>query len=127
MRMRAISSSNYTYADRDGNIYLLWNAMIPDLPHEAKTDEAVSASTSEEIWTRLLPFERLPQVLNPEGGYVQNANDPPYYTNLNELMDPDTFPSNFPEPQIFAVAKESRKSRCTLPATSSTVEPAITR
>lgn len=100
MRMRSISGSNYTYADRHGNIYLLWNAMIPELPHEASADEAVPASTSEEIWTRLLPFERLPQVLNPEGGYVQNSNDPPYYTNLNELMDPDTFPSNFPEPRL---------------------------
>ena len=100
MRMRAISGSNYTYADTDGNIYLLWNAMIPDLPHEAGGAEAVPASESSEIWTKLLPFERLPQVLNPAGGYVQNSNDPPYYTNLNALMDADTFPSNFPEPRL---------------------------
>ena len=100
MRMRAISGSNYTYADRDGNIYLLWNAMIPDLPHEAGTTEAIPASRSSEIWTRLLPFERLPQLLNPEGGYVLNSNDPPYYTNLNAVMDPDTFPSNFPDPRL---------------------------
>jgi len=38
--------------------------------------------------------------LNPGGGYLQNSNDPPYYTNLNSLFDPAEFPANFPEPRL---------------------------
>ena len=33
MRLRALVTSNYTYADRAGNIYNLWNASLPILPH----------------------------------------------------------------------------------------------
>ena len=100
MRMHAINSSNYTYADADGNIFYVWNTKIPQLPHEAKEDEAVPASASSDIWTRILPFDDLPQLLNPEGGYLQNSNDSPYYTNLDSFLDPADFPANFPEPRL---------------------------
>ncbi len=33
MRMRSRFNSNFTYADRAGNIYYVWNATIPSLPH----------------------------------------------------------------------------------------------
>ena len=100
MRMQAISSSNYTYADADGNILLVWNAKLPELPHEAQETESIQAQRSSDIWTHLVPWERLPQVLNPEGGYVQNSNDPPYYTNLNVYLDPSEYPMHLPEPRL---------------------------
>lgn len=100
MKMRAISSSNYTYADKDGNIFYVWNAKLPILPHEAKGEEAVPASRSSDIWTSLLPFEDLPQLLNPEGGYLQNSNDPPFYTNLNQILDADSYPPSIREPVL---------------------------
>ena len=100
MRMQAIGSSNYTYADADGNILFVWNARLPDLPHEARDIEAVPAKRSSEIWTRLIPFDALPQLLNPEGGYVQNSNNPPYYTNLNAWLDPADFDMHLPEPAL---------------------------
>jgi acyl-homoserine-lactone acylase len=101
MRIRAQPSSNFTYADREGNVFYLWNAAIPDLPHPSGEDEvAVTASRSEEIWTRLVAFDRLPQLLNPKGGYLHNENDPFHYTNLNQEFDPSDFPANFPEPRL---------------------------
>ncbi len=100
MLIRAIGSSNYTYADRDGNIYYVWNASTPVLPHEAGEDEAIPASSSNDIWTQILPFDQLPMVLNPEGGYLMNSNDPPFYTNLNEPLDPIFYPDNLPEPRL---------------------------
>ncbi|MGW8266141.1 MAG: penicillin acylase family protein [Longimicrobiales bacterium] len=100
MRIRAKVSSNLTYADADGNILLFWNAAIPVLPHRFVGDTAVLATSSDEVWTNLYPFDELPQLLNPRGGYVQNSNDPPYYTNLYEPLSPERYPDNFPEPRL---------------------------
>jgi acyl-homoserine-lactone acylase len=100
MRIRAKYSSNFTYADSDGNVLLVWNAATPSLPHPPSTDSAIFVSTSNEVWTELVPWDDLPQILNPEGGYVQNANDPPYFTNLNQILDPAGFPENLPEPRL---------------------------
>ncbi len=100
MRMQAIGSSNYTYADADGNILFVWNAKLPDLPHEAQEIKPVRANRSSDIWTHLVPWDQLPQVLNPEGGYVQNSNDPPYYTNLNVYLDPAEYQMHLPKPRL---------------------------
>ena len=101
MRIRAQPSSNFTYADRKGNIFYLWNAAVPDLPHPSGEDEmAVAASRSAEVWTQLVEFDGLPQLLNPQGGYLHNENDPFHYTNLNQEFDPSDYPANFPEPRL---------------------------
>ncbi len=100
MHMQAIGSSNYTYADADGNILYVWNAKLPELPHEAQVTKPIRAQRSSDIWTHIVPWDRLPQVLNPEGGYVQNSNDPPYYTNLNDYLDPAEYQMNLPKPRL---------------------------
>jgi acyl-homoserine-lactone acylase len=99
MKMRARASSNLTYADADGNIYYVWNATMPDRPHEAGGDTtAIHVTSSDEMWHDILPWEDLPQLKNPKGGYVKNENDPFHFTNMHEILHPDDFPSYFPEP-----------------------------
>lgn len=101
MRMRARINSNFTYADRDGNIFYVWNGAVPSLPLPSGGDTvAIPVSRTADVWTRYVPFDSLPQLLNPEGGYLQNSNDPPYYTNLHELLDPADYPAYFPEPRL---------------------------
>lgn len=100
MRMRAHPTSNFTYADADGNIAHYYNARLPLLPHPVTGDTAVFAQTSADIWSELVPWDDLPLYLNPPGGYVQQANDTPDYTNLNVLLDRDTVPPNLPEPRL---------------------------
>ena len=100
MSIRAKVSSNLTYADADGNILIFWNAAIPVLPHEYREEQPTPARSSGEVWTELYPFDDLPRLLNPRGGYVQNANDPPYYYNLYEPLNPERYPENFPEPRL---------------------------
>ena len=97
MRMRAHSTSNFTFADRAGNIAHYYNARLPLLPHPVTGDTAAVASTSADIWSELVTWETLPLYINPPGGYVQQANDPPDYTNLNVPLDRDTVPHNLPE------------------------------
>lgn len=81
MRMRALVSQNYTYADRAGNILTLWNASMPLLPHPMGTTAATPARSLRDIWTQLIPFEKLPLTKNPQGGYVHNENDSPHFAN----------------------------------------------
>lgn len=101
MRMQAITSSNYTYADDQGNIFYVWNAAIPDLPHSSGGDtSSVRATGSSHVWTNVIPFDELPQLLNPLGGYLHNENDPFHFANLNEIMSPEDFPPYFPEPRL---------------------------
>jgi acyl-homoserine-lactone acylase len=101
MQMRARVSSNLTYADADGNIFYVWNASMPDRPHEAGGDTtAFHVTSSDEMWENFTDWELLPQLENPEGGYVRNENDTYHFTNLNEVLPPEDFPSFYPEPQL---------------------------
>jgi acyl-homoserine-lactone acylase len=87
MRLRALVTSNYTYADGAGNIFNLWNAALPHLPHPAGGDGATPAREMREIWTRYIPFAALPQFHNPRGGYVHNENDSPHFANVRGRID----------------------------------------
>ena len=99
MRIQAKTSSNFTYADADGNIFYVWNAMTPNLPHLSGGDTAaIAAFRSDQVWRKIIPFDSLPQLLNPKGGYIHNENDPFHYTNLNEVMDAAKFPPHFSQP-----------------------------
>lgn len=100
MRIQAKYSSNFTYGDADGNIFYVWNASVPLLPHPPSGGQPVVAKGWDDVWTELQPWDELPQLLNPRGGYLQNANDPPYFTNLNEPLQPEAFPANFPAPRL---------------------------
>lgn len=99
MRIRAKVSSNLTYADADGVAHLIWNAAIPSLPHPP-SDYPVLATTTDDVWSELVPYEALPQLTNPPGGYVQNSNDPPYHTNLRAVLPREDYPDNFPDPRL---------------------------
>ncbi len=101
MKLRARVTSNFTYADRAGNIYFIWNAALPHLPHPTGGDAlATPARTMRDIWTRYVPFESLPQVLNPRGGYIHNENDSPHFTNVKGLVDTSNAFPNFEKPDL---------------------------
>lgn len=86
---------NIGYADRDGNIYYLWNGTVPELPHASHGAEAVHARGWGDVWTKVHPIADLPQLLNPKGGYVMNSNSAPYFTNLNEPLNRFDYPPYF--------------------------------
>lgn len=101
MRMRARTSSNFTYADRDGNIFYVWNATIPSLPHASGGDTiAVPARRTADVWTRIASFDSLPQLLNPPGGYLHNENDPFHFANPDRVLRAQDYPSWYPAPAL---------------------------
>lgn len=89
-----IPTSNFTYADVKGNILYQWNARLPrrrDLSRSYELDEPMD--DGEDPWDGLHPLSDLPRVLNPHGGYVQNANNSPWWTSLTDRLRPDRFPA----------------------------------
>lgn len=101
MRMRARQTSNFTYADNKGNIFFVWNAALPLLPH-TPVDEttAIPAKKTGDVWTKYVPFDELPQVLNPAGGYIHNENNSPHFTNVRGGINTKNAYPNFEEPQL---------------------------
>jgi acyl-homoserine-lactone acylase len=101
MRVNARSTSNFTYADRAGNIFYVWNATLPDWPHPMAGDSvAIPVTRTSQVWTRLVPWDSLPQLLNPRGGYLHQENDPPHFTNLNQPLDSARLPATVPGPAL---------------------------
>ena len=85
------------YADRDGHILSLFGGQVPVRP--AGVDDwssPVAGDTSATIWTEIHPYEELPLVIDPPGGWVQNSNSAPWYTTYPLQLDPDAFPPIWP-------------------------------
>ena len=98
MKMRAIPSLNCGYADKVGNILYLYNALLP-LRHEGYNwQDYLPGNTSEVLWNEYLPFEKLPMVVNPHSGFVQNCNSTPFRTTTG----PDN-PSVHDYPRSFGI------------------------
>jgi acyl-homoserine-lactone acylase len=91
---RLTVTSNYTYADVDGNIQYIWNARLPRRSHETVDYGLdVPGDTDRLFWRGVHRLRDLPSLLNPRGGYVQNANNPPWWTSLRDAIDPARYPA----------------------------------
>ncbi len=95
--MQALPMFNIGYADVEGNCFYLCNGRFPKRP-EGDYDWAgiVPGDTSDTEWNHILPVAKLPALLNPPGGYIQNSNSAPWYTNLGAIIDRRDYP-----PEIF--------------------------
>ena len=82
IQMPGLPMFNVGYADREGNIYYLYNGLLPVRAEGYDWTQYLPGNTSETLWTEYLPFEQLPQVLNPASGFIQNCNSTPYQTTL---------------------------------------------
>jgi acyl-homoserine-lactone acylase len=101
MRLLQKPSSNFTYADADGNIFYVSYGHTPRLRRPSGGDSiAVPASRADDVWGELWPYDSLPQLLNPKGGYSHQENDPFHYTNLNEVIPANRYPDNFSQPSL---------------------------
>lgn len=85
---------NFGYADKDGNIWYLYNAKFPVRAEGHDWSGVVPGDTSETLWTEYWPFDDLPQVLNPPSGFVQNCNSSPWRTTVGPgNPNPEDFPA----------------------------------
>ena len=83
MEIHALPMFNTGYADKDGNIFFVYNAKIPKRDDRYNWHELLAGDEQANIWTSYVPFDSLPQVLNPPGGFLQNCNSNPYLATGN--------------------------------------------
>ena len=96
MRLNLVPTSNFTYADAAGNILYQWNGQVPlRVDRQRQYTGAVPAASRRDIWSRLHRFDDYPRLLNPPGGYVQNANNPPAFASAHDRIDMSEFPAYF--------------------------------
>lgn len=67
-------SQNFVYADVEGNIGYLGPGRIP-IRAKGNGTLPVPGWTDEYTWQGWIPFEELPQALNPPAGYLATANN----------------------------------------------------
>ena len=83
------------YADREGHIMHLFNGQVPvrEQGDFADWQSIIPGDTSKTLWTKNHPYEDLPRIIDPDSGWLQNANDPPWTTTFPVAIKPDEYPS----------------------------------
>lgn len=93
MRRRYVPTSNFTYADADGNILYLWNARLPERLDDGISYEVDVPGLQKYLWRGFHELNDLPRSLNPRSGYVQNTNNAPRFSSVGDPIDMQRYPS----------------------------------
>ena len=95
IRPNVLSSQNITYADADGRIMLFYGGNTPVRPlgDRAYWADVVPGTSSSNLWTALHPFEDMPRIVDPPSGWLQNANDPPWWATFPTALDRSRYPA----------------------------------
>lgn len=73
--MQGIVNQNIIYGDKYDTIFFISNGAFPKRSPEYDWTTTVPGNTSKTLWTDFYPETAIPQVLNPNCGYVFNANN----------------------------------------------------
>ena len=105
----AIPMFNAMYADRDGNIFYVYNGAVPKRSTKFDWSKPVDGSNTEAEWNGYHSFEELPQLTNPKTGFMQNCNQTPFTTTAEGNPLKDSFPNYMTRESDNARARISRR------------------
>ena len=96
MKMQAIPMFNTMYADKSGNIFYVYNALLPQRTSGSYDfSKTLPGDTPHALWGKYFDFDELPQILNPETGFLQNCNSTPFLASIDENdIDFSFYPKN---------------------------------
>ncbi len=83
MAQNHILSFNVIYGDKDGNIGAVYNARMPNRIEGPDWEDVLPGDRSELIWEGFRPLSDMPQIWNPDCGWVFSANATPF-----DITDP---------------------------------------
>jgi acyl-homoserine-lactone acylase len=95
IRPNMISTQNIIYADADGRIMYFFGGNTPVRPggDVAYWSGIVPGTSSATLWTRVHAFDDYPRVVDPPSGWVQNANDPPWWSTFPSTVERRQYPA----------------------------------
>ncbi|WP_375289556.1 acylase [Qipengyuania sp.] len=105
----AVPSTNFLYADEEGNIAYIYNAAIPQRLPGHDWRGILPGDDPSLIWTGPVSYDALPKYVNPASGWLFNANNTPFYAaGPGSDLDPDSVP---PEMGVeLAMTNRARRS-----------------
>ena len=97
IRPNQVSGQNIIYGDRAGHIMAFYggNTPVRNRGDRAFWEGIVPGDSSATLWTAVHPFAELPVTLDPPTGWVQNANDPPWWSTFPVAVHPANYPAYF--------------------------------
>ena len=96
LRMQEIASLNLIYADKEDNIYFVHNVKSPIRDNNYDWTKVLPGDRSDLIWTDFHSFDDIPQIKNPESGYLFSTNQNPFFvTEKEDNLNPDQFTNTF--------------------------------
>jgi acyl-homoserine lactone acylase PvdQ len=104
---------NTCYADREGNIFYVYNAAIPKRDPAFDWSKPVDGSDPRTEWQGVHAFDELPQILNPRSGFLQNCNATPFLATDDGNPSINDFPAYMCEDR-FDDKRRSKVSRMLL-------------
>jgi acyl-homoserine-lactone acylase len=81
------------YADKDGHIMHVFGGRTPIRPAgDWNWLGVVPGDSPETIWNETHSYDELPKSIDPESGWLQNANDPPWTTTFPRAIIRENYP-----------------------------------
>lgn len=110
MSRLAVPMFNTMYADREGNVWYLYNGAVPKRDKKYDWSKPVDGSDPGTEWQGYHGLEELPQIYNPSSGFAQNCNATPLLASGDEYQkggNPD--PAKYPDYMV--TEKDNSRSR----------------
>ena len=84
LKMRQLPGFNIGYADKYDTIFYMSNGIIPKRAEGYNWKGIVPGDTKKTLWTEYHDIEDLPQVIQPDAGFIYNANHSPFKSTTAE-------------------------------------------
>jgi acyl-homoserine-lactone acylase len=109
IRPNLISTQNIIYADADGHIMYFYggNSPIRSVGDRAYWAGVAPGVNSSNLWTNVHPFDDMPLVVDPPSGWIQNANNPPWWTTFPVVFDRTRYPGYLASTEMSLRAQRS--------------------
>lgn len=78
MRMLALPSINFVYADREDHVAMFYNGQFPRRREGVDWAGILPGDDPSLVWDEYLAFDELPHVIDPPSGFVFSANHTPF-------------------------------------------------
>jgi len=112
MGMLQLPLQNVVYADKKGEIFYLYNGIIPKRPSGTLQEwsEIIPSTRSGAYAKEFVAYKDLPKIKNPESGFVANSNNGPWTSTYPFLSEPKDYPSYIANKPFVNFDYRSRRS-----------------
>lgn len=112
MKQLQLPLQNIIYADKNGDIFYLFNGIIPKRSSGdfAEWSNILSSTKPGVIVKEYLTYKDLPKFKNPKSGFIANSNNGPWTSTFPFKKQPASFPSFMTVPRYEYFNSRTKRS-----------------